>query len=131
MTVHFGDVIPALAVFQGDDCNSALSVLSVDMGNGEVCGFEALGYISSHRQREIPEAQVSEEEAAQAVPAELQVEDSRLAIIPNPGGEEVLCREFVCVNGEEQRYIIYVDAVSGEQEKILILLEDENGSLTL
>ena len=27
--------------------------------------------------------------------------------------------------------IIYVNAESGEQEKILLLLEDENGSLTI
>ncbi len=105
--------------------------LSVNMGNGALCGFEALGYISSHKERELPEELISEEEAALAVPSELRVESSRLALIPRAGGEEVLCHEFVCVNGNEQRYIIYVDALSGEQEKILILLEDENGSLTL
>ncbi|MBE7017953.1 MAG: germination protein YpeB [Ruminococcaceae bacterium] len=120
------------AYTQGDvTCYPDLIKLSVDMGSGEICGFEALGYISSHKEREIAEAQVSLEEASAAVPEELQVESNRLAVIPNPGGEEVLCYEFVCVNEEEQRYIIYVDAISGEQEKILILLEDENGSLTL
>ena len=112
-------------------CYPDLIKLSVDMGSGAVCGFEALGYISSHRERELPEELMGEEEAALAVSVELTIESSRLAVIPRAGGEEVLCREFVCVNENEQRYIIYVDAVSGEQEKILILLEDENGSLTL
>ena len=112
-------------------CYPDLIKLSVDMGSGAVCGFEALGYISSHREREFPEALISEGEAALAVPPELQVEESRLALIPQAGGDEVLCHEFVCANENEQRYIIYVDAVSGEQEEILILLEDENGSLTL
>ncbi len=105
--------------------------VSVAMDSGEVCGFEALGYISSHGERSLPEAAVSEEEALASVPGELTVESSRMAVIPTAGGDEKLCREFVCVNGDEQRYIIYVDAVSGQQEKILILLEDENGSLTL
>lgn len=105
--------------------------VSVAMDSGEVCGFEALGYISSHGDRSLPEVKVSEEEAAAKVPDSLTVEHSRLAVIPTAGGEEKLCREFVCVNGDEQQYIIYVNALSGEQEKILILLEDENGSLTL
>lgn len=105
--------------------------VSVDTSGGTVCGFEALGYISSHREREIPQAEISEEEAAATIQGELRVESGRLALIPTSGGDEVFCREFVCVNENEQRYIIYVNAISGEQEKILILLEDENGSLTL
>lgn len=105
--------------------------VSVAMDSGEVCGFEALGYISSHGDRSLPEVQVSEEVASAKVPESLTVEHSRIALIPTAGGEERLCHEFVCTNGDEQKYIIYVNAVSGEQEKILILLEDENGSLTL
>lgn len=105
--------------------------VSVAMDNGEVCGFEALGYISSHGDRSLPEAKVSSEEAAGRLPEELQVESSRLAVIPTAGGQERFCHEFVCLNGDEQRFIVYVNAVSGEQEKILILLEDENGSLTI
>lgn len=105
--------------------------VSVALDNGEVCGFEALGYISSHGDRALPQAGVTSEEAAAKLPEDLQVETSRLAVIPTAGGHEKFCHEFVCLNGEQQRFIIYVDAVSGEQEKILILLEDENGSLTL
>ncbi len=105
--------------------------VSIAMDSGEVCGFEAMGYIASHSERSLPTAAVSAEEAASEVPEALTVEHSRLALIPTSGGEERLCHEFVCVNGDEQRYIIYVNAESGKQEKILILLEDENGSLTL
>ncbi len=115
----------------GVRCYPDLVKVSVAMDSGTVCGFEALGYISSHQERSLPEIAVSEEEAASELPEELTVESSRLAIIPTAGGEERFCHEFVCVNGDEQRYIIYVNAVSGEQEKILILLEDENGSLTI
>ena len=105
--------------------------VAVAMDTGEVCGFEALGYISSHGDRVLPEAAVSEAEAAEELPEGLETLRSALCIIPTAGGKEKLCREFVCENGDEQKYIIYVDAMTGEQEKILILLEDENGSLTL
>ncbi|MBR5491031.1 MAG: germination protein YpeB [Oscillospiraceae bacterium] len=105
--------------------------VSVAMDNGEVCGFEAMGYIMSHGDRALPEAAVSMEEALKQLPEDLAVETSRLAVIPSPGGKEKLCHEFVCQNDAQQRFIVYVNAVSGEQEKILLLLEDENGSLTL
>ena len=39
--------------------------------------------------------------------------------------------EFVCTDTDGGRCIIYVSAETGEQEKILLLLEDENGSLTI
>ena len=74
---------------------------------------------------------MSREEALKQLPEDLAVETSRLAVIPSPGGKEKLCHEFVCQNDARQRFIVYVNAVSGEQEKILLLLEDENGSLTL
>ena len=47
------------------------------------------------------------------------------------GKYEILCHEFKCEAEDGRHYIIYVNAVTGEQEKILILLEDENGALTL
>ena len=62
---------------------------------------------------------------------ELSVEEVRLALIPSAGRYEKLCHEFLCSAEDEQKYIIYVNAESGEQEKILILLEDESGTLTL
>ena len=105
--------------------------VSVAMDNGEVCGFEAMGYIMSHGDRSLPQVAVSREEAQKQLPEGVAVETSRLAVIPSPGGKEKLCHEFVCQNDSEQRFIVYVNAVSGEQEKILLLLEDENGSLTL
>lgn len=115
----------------GVTCYPDLVKVAVAMDTGEVCGFEAMGYISSHRQRELPEAAVDADAAAAAIPAELTAEHSGLALIPTAWGEELLCHEFVCADANDQRFLIYVNALSGEQEKILILLEDENGSLTL
>ena len=74
---------------------------------------------------------MSREEAAGQINGELVIESAQLAIIPSPGGEEVLCWEFLCSDGDEHKTLIYVNAVSGMQEKILLLLEDENGSLTI
>lgn len=112
-------------------CYPDLIKVSVAMDTGSVCGFEATGYVSSHHIREIPQTQVSRDTAAVKVSAGLSIKSEQLAIIPTAGGEEKLCYEFVCSADDEHNYIVYVNAVTGEQEKILILLEDENGSLTI
>jgi hypothetical protein len=44
---------------------------------------------------------------------------------------ETLCYEFKCADQEGRHYIFYVNAATGQQEKILILWKDESGSLTL
>ena len=47
------------------------------------------------------------------------------------GKLETLCHEFKCAAPDGRHYIIYVNALTGAQHKILILLEDESGALTL
>ncbi|MGI6028954.1 MAG: germination protein YpeB [Candidatus Heteroscillospira sp.] len=111
-------------------CYPDLVKVSVALDRGMVVGFESAGYISSHTQRELPKVQVSREEAQKQV-GELSVESFRQALIPTAGGYEKLCHEFVCADGDGGQFIIYVNAETGEQEKIMILLEDENGSLTM
>jgi len=114
----------------GVTCYPDLVKVSVSLDDGKVMGFESAGYITSHTQREIPQPKVSREQAQEQV-GELSVDNYRLAIIPTAGKYEKLCHEFVCSAENGSEYIIYVDAETGDQEKILILLEDENGSLTI
>lgn len=112
-------------------CYPDLVKVHVAMDSGRIVGFEALGYVMSHVQRDIPAPQVSQEQAATCVPSSLKVLSSSLAVIPTSGKNELLCYEFKCENDEGRHYILYVNAVTGQQEKILILIESENGTLTL
>ncbi len=117
---------------QGDVlCYSDLVKVSVALDTGKVCGFEAKGYLSAHTVRELPEAAVSAEQARAAVPEGLEVLAVQTALVPSDGKYETLCHEFKCAASDERHYIIYVNAVTGQQHKILILLEDESGTLTL
>ncbi len=104
--------------------------VSVALDTGMVTGFEAAGYISSHTERSLPEAAVTRE-AAEKLTEGLKVDGWRLCVIPSAGEYERFCHEFVCTDTDGGRCIIYVNAETGEQEKILLLLEDENGSLTI
>ena len=117
---------------QGDVlCYSDLIKVSVALDNGKVCGFEARGYLTAHGERTLPAAEIGEEQARSAVPDGLTVLAQQLALVPSDGKYETLCREFKCEADDGRHYIIYVNAVTGAQEKILILLEDASGALTL
>ena len=112
-------------------CYSDLVKVSVALDTGKVCGFEAKGYLNAHGPREIPAPAVSAEQARAAVPDSLEVLAQQLALTPSEGKYETLCHEFKCAAPDGRHYIIYVNAASGAQHRILILLEDENGTLTL
>ncbi|MCD8254841.1 MAG: germination protein YpeB [Oscillospiraceae bacterium] len=105
--------------------------VAVATDTGEVCAFEAAGYLTCHCERELPEAACGEDEARALVSGDLQELSHALTVIPSDGQYELLCHEFKCAAEDDRHYIIYVNAVTGEQEKILILLEDESGSLTI
>ena len=105
--------------------------VSVALDTGTVCGFEAKGYLTAHTLRQLPEVSVSAEEARSAVPETLTVLATQLALVPSEGRYETLCHEFKCTAADGRHYIIYVNAQTGAQHKILILLEDESGALTL
>ena len=112
-------------------CYPDMIKISVAMDNGELLRFDAGEYLTCHTDRELPAAALSAEEAAARVPAELTLESQRLAVIPSEGTEEVFCRELVCLSESGQHTLLYYDAVTGEQARILILLEDETGTLAL
>ena len=117
---------------QGDVlCYSDLVKVSVALDNGRIYGFEAKGYLTAHCERDLPAPAIGADEARQHVPAELEVLSEQLALVPSDGKYEVLCHEFKCAAEDERHYIIYVNALTGAQEKILILLEDDSGALTL
>jgi len=118
-------------VQDGVICYPDLVKVSVALDCGDVVGFEAMGYVTNHHERELPEVLISEEEARQVVSGQLEILAHELAVIPTDGENEVLCHEFKCISPEERHFIVYVDAISGEEEEILMLIEDESGTLTL
>ncbi len=112
-------------------CYPDLIKVEVAMDNGEIVGYEAAGYLMNHTQRSSLQPWVAAGDAQEQVSGELSVLSRQLALIPTEGENEVLCWEFKCENGDGKHYIVYINAKTGEEQQILILLEDENGTLTL
>ena len=75
---------------------------------------------------------VIDAQTAQAlVDDSLTVLSHQLALIPTGGEYEVLCHEFKCQAQDGTHVLIYVNAQTGKQQHILLLLEAENGTLVL
>lgn len=103
--------------------------VKVSLSDGTIVGYEAGGFIAMHHERNIYEPELSENKAKEYVSNDLKIESINKAIIPLESKREVLCYEFKGkFDGGE--YIVYINADTGEQEKILELLISENGVLT-
>ena len=125
LTVHFAPVL------DGVYCYPDLVKVGVALDNGDVVSFEAHGYLMKHGAREPAAPAVSADEAAERVDTSLTVLSRQLALIPTGGEYEVLCHEFKCQNADGGHVLVYVNAATGQQERILLLLEDENGTLVI
>lgn len=112
-------------------CYPDMVKVTVAMDNGELLRYDAEGYLTCHTKRELPAPEMTAEEAAGRVPEGLTLVKQGLAVIPSAGTKELFCRELVCENAEGEHCLLYFNAVTGAQERVLILLEDETGTLAV
>lgn len=105
--------------------------IGVAMDNGEILSFDARGYIVNHTQRDIHSPLLSELQAKEMVSPVLAVQESRLCVIPSDGLNEVYCYEFLSKSEDGKTVLVYINADTGAEERLLILLADENGQLTI
>ena len=125
LTVNFA------AVQDGMVCYPDLIKVSVALDNGSLVGLECGGYLMNHTQRDLPAPAVEVSQAAQRISPDLSILSTALALIPTGGENEILCHEFKCQSGDGQHCIVYVNVLTGMEERILLLLEDESGTLVL
>lgn len=104
--------------------------LQVALDNGQVLGYEALGYLTAHHQRVIAAPVISATEARSRLSPRVQALSERLALIPTSSKGEVLTYEFKTKLGNNV-FLVYINAQNGEEEQILKLLNMPNGTLTL
>lgn len=109
---------------------SDLVKVYMDRETGEVMGLDARNYRLNHRQRALPRPKLTEEEAGTYVSGELQVEHTDLALIPLTQQTEVLCYEFKATK-DDTFYIVYVNALTGEEEQIFQVINSAEGDLVV
>ena len=104
--------------------------VKIAMDTGEVCSVECTGYIFNHRQRDNLTPMITVQQAKNNLSKDMKLEEIRLAVIPTDSNNEVLTYEFKGTV-EDNTFLIYVNAKTGKEENILILLKTEGGMLTI
>jgi len=104
--------------------------LQIRMDTGEVVGLESHNYLMNHTTRENLLPALTPEEALAKVNESLVVDGApRLCVIPFKDNEE-LCFE-IAGEYEGRQYLIYIDAVSGEERQLLMVVQNTDGVLSV
>ncbi|MGE5614112.1 MAG: germination protein YpeB [Bacillota bacterium] len=104
--------------------------VKVALDNGEIVGMEARQYLSNHTRRDIPEPKVTTEEARKKINGKVKVLSSGLAIIPTNYKKEIFCHEFKGKLNDKD-FLVYINAETGEEEDILLIVNTPDGVLTI
>lgn len=103
--------------------------LKIALDDGSVLGIETTGYLNCHTIRDVSQVEITREKAKEQLNKELQIESEGLAIIPTEWKTEILCWEFKG-KVEDNEFLVYVNAKTGEEEDILVIVNTPNGTLT-
>lgn len=104
--------------------------LKIALDDGEILGMETTGYLNNHHQRTIPNVKITKEQARKNLNKDLDIKSERLVIIPTEWESEILCYEFKGKINDTD-YLVYINAETGEEEDILVIVDTPNGILTM
>lgn len=92
-------------------------------------GIETTGYLNNHEKRDIPKSIITADEAKRDLNKNLDIKSEGLAIIPTEWKSEILCWEF---KGkiDDTDFLVYINAETGKEEDILVIVNTPNGTLT-
>lgn len=92
---------------------------------GRVVGMDASGYLFNHSERNFEDPEVGEREALGIISKDLTPYEIHLSSVA-VNGEEVLAYEIACYT-ETDSFIVYVDAMTGEEIQVYRIRESEGG----
>jgi germination protein YpeB len=109
---------------------SDLIKVKVALDDGEVVGFEANGYLMSHTTRNAGTPKLTQAQARAKVIRGDSIKNSGLAVIPTNFGTEILCYEFIG-KLENKDFLVYINANTGVEEQVLMIINSNEGVLTM
>ncbi|HEY8345505.1 MAG TPA: germination protein YpeB [Bacillota bacterium] len=109
----------SLAAKEGDTVvQPDLIKCKVALDNGEIIGVDTIAYLTFHDpNRRIPQPRLTQDEVRKKVNPHLKIDTIEKVVILNDQFKETLCYE---VGGtlEKNRYLVYINALTGEEERI-------------
>ncbi|MCF7618038.1 germination protein YpeB [Bacillus sonorensis] len=91
--------------------------MKVALDDGEIVGFSAKDFLTSHRKRDLPKPKLTPEKAKASLNHNVKVQETRLALITNEDSQEVLCYEMLGTI-ENDTFRMFINANDGSEEKI-------------
>ena len=104
--------------------------VKIDLNEDSIIGWEASSYAYNHTQREDLIAQLSEEDAKALVSKNLNIDTQKLCVIPLDYVGETLAYEFAG-KYNNFNYYLYIDAYTGNQVRVLRVIQTNEGELVL
>ena len=103
--------------------------LKIALDNGQIMGIETSGYLNSHTERNLAQPKISKEEAKKSLNKNLEILSEGMAVIPTQWQTELFCYEF---KGriDDTDFLVYINAETGKEEDILVIVNTPNGTLT-
>ncbi len=105
--------------------------LKIALDNGSVIGIESEKFLVSHvEKRQIPAPKITVVKARERVGKRLKISKTSLTIVPTETNKEVLCYEFLG-SYKEKEFIVYINANTGYEQRIMEIIDTPNGKLTI
>ena len=123
MTVNFAAVQNGVVLYPD------LVKVQVSMADGAIIGLEAANYLMNHVPRALELPALTEQDAAQRIGGALTPVATRLCVIPE-NTSEYLCYEVTATSGSDT-FLVYIDAMSGIERRLMQVISDDNGSLVM
>lgn len=110
---------------------SDLIKVGISMADGKVLSLEADGFLTNHIDRGTFKGKIKLDDIKKNVSPYLKVLGTKKCVIPKDNGLEIDCYELHCESSETgEEVLIYINAQSGAEENILLLLYSDGGTLT-
>ncbi|MBW9155317.1 germination protein YpeB [Clostridium tagluense] len=105
--------------------------LKIALDDGSIIGIESEKFLVSHvEKRQINVPKITAVKAQERVGKRLKISKISLAIIPTEMNKEVLCYEFLG-SYKEKNFIVYINADTGYEQRIMEIIDTPNGKLTI
>ena len=104
--------------------------IKISLDNGEICMLETAGYMYNHEERKNINTNLDLDKVRNIINRNVDILNVKLALIPTDSKDEILCYE---VEGQinENKCLIYINSKTFKEEKILMLIETPDGTLTM
>ena len=111
-------------------CYPDLIKVGVALDTGRIVSADTTGYLMNHKSRDIPSDVISSEDAGKALSSMLTVSSTEKAFIPMNDGNEIYSYEFLCRDKDGNDILVYINAETGKEADIKLLMYSDGGILT-